>query len=57
MAAPCEEGAADAHHLGNEEFVVVLAKAKHTTAPLDAVENELSLWVTAALGDKKTTRR
>ncbi|MFE0803344.1 LysR family transcriptional regulator [Streptomyces sp. NPDC058812] len=39
VAAPCEEGAADAHHLGDEEFVVVLG-AGHRLLAADRVE----LW-------------
>ncbi|TDD42285.1 LysR family transcriptional regulator [Saccharopolyspora elongata] len=36
-AAPCDEGAADAHHLGDEEFVVVLG-AGHRLLTADRVE-------------------
>ncbi|MEV6769007.1 LysR family transcriptional regulator [Nocardia sp. NPDC051030] len=37
VATPCEEGAADAHHLGDEEFVVVLG-AGHRLLAADRVE-------------------
>lgn len=37
VAAPCEEGAAEAHHLGDEEFVVVLG-AGHRLLAADRVE-------------------
>ncbi|WP_067885103.1 LysR family transcriptional regulator [Nocardia vaccinii] len=37
VAAPCEEGAAQAHHLGDEEFVVVLGEG-HRLLAADRVE-------------------
>ncbi|QWF83339.1 LysR family transcriptional regulator [Amycolatopsis sp. CA-230715] len=37
VAAPCEENAADAHHLGDEEFVVVLGSG-HRLLAADRVE-------------------
>lgn len=37
VAAPCDENAADAHHLGDEEFVVVLG-ADHRLLAADRVE-------------------
>ncbi|WP_459547584.1 LysR family transcriptional regulator [Nocardia sp. X0981] len=37
VAAPCEDGAAEAHHLGDEEFVVVLG-AGHRLLAADRIE-------------------
>ncbi|WP_067663539.1 LysR family transcriptional regulator [Nocardia miyunensis] len=47
VAAPCEEGAAQAHHLGDEEFVVVLGEGHRLLAAerVDLRELEGEPWV------------